>query len=109
MLSVPTGPVELTIRNPLCCEAKAVTVGAEQRDISATLDFLPGTVVPECSWPDVSVRIDGKLARIGRPTTIALKNTLGRRRVHIEFFNEQFYETDVDVRYNETVVVTCER
>ena len=109
-VSVSKDAKTITVRNPSCCASETVSVpkGDILKPMSVHLDFLPATVTPRCPWPDVGVRIDGKLARIGRPTTIALKDTLGRRQVPVEFFSDRFFETKIEVKYKDSLEVRCE-
>jgi hypothetical protein len=120
-LTAPGGSTDIAVppdiatvveaRNPVCCEPRSFSIPADRPPgaIEINLDFLPATLIAQCPEPGVSVRFDGKAASIDNPSTIVLKNSLGSRRVDVEFFDDKdfYWKTQVEVHYNQTVTVTC--
>ena len=109
-IALPPTAKRIVAKNPNCCADKTVLIpkGSAPASMAIHLDFLPATITPRCNWPDVGVRIDGRLARIDRASTIALGDSLGSRQVKVEFFSDHFFETSVSVRYNQSIEVECE-
>ncbi len=94
---IELGPGEqaISIRNTSCCQAMRRTIAADSKGgpLKINLLPLPGQVTPKCSEPGITVRVDGKAARLGRPTTIPMRGLLDAEVVKIEFFSQD--EVDV--------------
>ncbi len=113
-LTIPGGEARLAIRNDACCQSEALVLRPEDGDgiRRVTLAYLPGSIIPECSEPGVTVTIDKRPARLGHASTILMGDTLrGSRKVEVEFIRPGGAGLDaktVTVRYLEQKRVTCE-
>jgi hypothetical protein len=111
-IDLPPRTAIVEAKNPICCAPQRRTVEADEPSgaITLNLDFLPAAVIATCGLPGVNVRVAGRAAKLDNPSTIVLKDTMGSRRVEIEFFDDnEFYQKKVkEVHYNETVTVPCQ-
>lgn len=113
-ITIPGGAVTITARNPMCCESKGLTVPAEAAEGGSyplTLPFKNAEVIPVCGIENVRVSVDGRRARLGRPTTVFVESATGIQPATVEFYTDDksFYKTkSVRVGFNQTQRVTCE-
>ncbi len=86
-LPVSASAVIIAVRNDGCCEAEQVTVPAGQsKQLNINLSFLPAQITPECDAEgEVTVQIDGKGARLGKPSVISFRGTLLQRDIDVVF------------------------
>ena len=110
-LPVPAASLRVAVRKDDCCEGKVVTIPAGQtRPVSITNPFLPASITPMCdAQGDLSVRIDGANATLGRSKTIFFGDTLVQQKdVEIEFvIGDKIDRQTITVRPRSTETVTC--
>ena len=109
---------EVTIQNP-ACEPVVVKLDPTTRGCDGCEDgttapqrFLPGAVTPVCAVPNVSVRVDDKVAVIGSPVQIFFdKNAFSSSRdVVVSFAGDAKVKPDpitLSVSANQKIEVKC--
>jgi serine/threonine protein kinase len=104
---------KILVRNE-CCEETGATAALGQSEIAFSLQPLPATLIAKCDAPgDVSVRINGKPAKVGEKVSEPFdKNTTQMSKTfEVSFAGENVTSVSkvVTVRANATETVTCER
>lgn len=109
ILRVGPGAHSVEVRNPQCCQPleREITAAEPGGIISVSLGYLPATITPKCKVPGVRVQINQKPARLDHKTPIPISGGLARQDVTIMFFGERTDKQQIQVRYNESKVVTC--
>jgi eukaryotic-like serine/threonine-protein kinase len=104
--------IKILVRNE-CCEETGDTAKLGQSELSFSLQPLPATVVTKCDAPgDVSVRINGKVYKVGEKVsdTFDKNSTRMSKTFEVSFAGEHVLSTpkNVLVRANTTESVTCD-
>ena len=109
-VQVPPGGVRVAVRNDECCEAteRDLTLEDSGKTVSINLGILPAQIIPRCKQAGVTVTIDGKPARLDRPTVITF-GAIGHQTVDVVFSSAErgTDEQQVAVKYKDTREVTC--
>jgi hypothetical protein len=107
-VDVPPGGVTVTARNDDCCQETGKTLKPGDKNPGLDLPLLPAIITPRCSKPNVTVRVDGKPARLDEPAYIGFGNTtLTRQTVDVEFDGTTVDHESVTVKYKDSVEVPC--
>ncbi len=109
-IEVPAGGVRVEVRNEACCEQteRLVRLADAGSTVQINLGYLPGQIIAHCAVADVKVTVDGRAARLERPSLIPFEDsTLSSRTVVVEFVGERIDTQQVSVRYARTTEVTC--
>jgi eukaryotic-like serine/threonine-protein kinase len=111
-VTVPAGAefVMVEARNEKCCESTSEKIRPEQngKTVQMTLGFLPARITPTCDVADVTVTIDGKQGRLGRPSTISFGDTTQtQKHVAVEFVGKTIDRHELTVTYAEVKEVAC--
>jgi serine/threonine-protein kinase len=94
---VAGGVVSVSVTNTIC---EGANVRLEEADAGkqrvVTLPFLPGEVTPTCDVPNVTVRIEGKAARLGESQPIPFGDTVSTSlKVKVEFISADHVDTQI--------------
>lgn len=104
------GDARLTFRNASCCQEATALLprDAVGSVLKMHLAYLPGQLTPQCKEPGVRVKVNGGVARLGKPATIAITRFTGTESVRVEFISQQKVdEQRVTVKAMQAKEVTC--
>ncbi len=100
--------ITVRVKNDCCVPQEAIAKYG-QAELPFQLTYKPGTVIPHCSIPDVSVRIDGKAATIEQKQTVFFQGLFGEKTVTIEWFTSaKSWSGKAKAEAGKTVEVTCD-
>ncbi len=93
-----------------CCETTVLPAKAGLAELSFTLQFKSGTVLPRCDWPGaVDVVIAGKSASLAKPAPVFFEDTIfDSKKVEVQFIADgKIDKQTVNVRSGQTLEVKC--
>ncbi len=104
------GDTRVSFRNASCCQEATVLLPRDAANgvLTKTLDFLPGELTPRCGTPGVTVKVNGKTARLGVRATIPVTRFTGTESVRVEFFSQdRVDEQRVTIKAMQAKEVSC--
>ena len=100
--------ITVRVKNECCVPQEAIAKYG-QSELTIELPFRPGTIIPHCKLPDVSVRIDNKLATLDQKTSVFLENVFPEKTVQVEWFTStKSWRVPVKISAGKTEDVTCD-